>query len=230
MIVPIPDVVRPETVQRVLAQLATTAFTSGLETGGPDSVGIKTNLQIPAHSQTRQELSALVREELLAHVVFQQTAWPLRVSLFHFSRYQTGMHYGEHIDEPIMNRTLQDQFRSDISMTLFLSDPASYQGGELVINTDGVALKFKLPAGHVLLYPATSLHRVEPVTDGERIVVVGWIQSFIRSAERRLILWDMTRALDLIQLTLPKEECVRHPLYITAKKIRANLLRLWYEG
>jgi PKHD-type hydroxylase len=230
MIVPIIDAISKDTLDVIRERLKVAEFVGGSETGGPDAAGIKTNMQVRGNSVVHRELSAYLIKRLLDNPVFQQVAFPLRIGQLHFSKYDRDMFYGDHIDEPVMNRGYPDQFRSDISMTVFLSDADEYDGGELVANTDATPQMYKLNAGSVLLYPSTSLHHVNPVSRGTRMVAVGWVQSFIRHADQRQMLWDVTKLIDTLQVMLAGQQAARHPAYITAKKIRANLVREWYEG
>lgn len=230
MIVPIIDAISKEALDVIHDRLKEAEFVAGSETGGPDAAGIKTNMQVRGNSVVHRELSAYLIKRLLENQAFQQTAFPLKMGQLHFSKYEQGMFYGDHIDEPVMNRGHPDQFRGDISMTVFLNNADEYDGGELVANTDSVPQMHKHNAGSVLLYPSTSLHHVNPVTRGTRMVAVGWIQNFIRDANRRQMLWDVTKLIDTLLVTLADQQVARHPAYIIAKKIRANLVREWYEG
>lgn len=139
-----------------------------------------------------------------------------------FSRYQGGMYYGTHIDNAIMGD--EELMRSDLSLTLFLSDPANYTGGELVIESTQGEQAFKLDAGSMVVYPTTTLHRVEPVTEGERLAAVTWVQSLVRDAHNREILFD----LDTVRDTLSQKSGKTAEFDLLSKSI-ANLLRKWAD-
>ena len=142
-------------------------------------------------------------------------------------RYEPGMAYGDHVDNAIMGRFGPKPMRTDVSFTIFLSDPGEYEGGELVIDSDISPTAFKLPPGHAVIYPTHYLHRVNPVTRGVRQVVVGWVQSLIREPERRQVLLDLQQAMGQLQSTLPGGP--NHPAFVRLHKIYINLQRMWSE-
>lgn len=154
---------------------------------------------------------------LAANELFQAAARPRAVTRLILSRYRVGQTYGTHVDDALMQG-----LRTDVSFSLFLSDPADYAGGALEIEDSFEARQVRLPAGGLFLYPATTLHRVTPVTRGERLAIVGWAQSWIRSAERREVLFDLERAL---RDTHAREG--KSPVFDTLSKTRSNLLRMW---
>ena len=145
---------------------------------------------------------------------------PRHVTPLLFSRYHDGMEYGTHVDDPLMYN-----LRSDVSFTLFLSDPATYTGGELVMETSGGEQAYKLNRGDMIAYPSTTLHRVNPVTSGERMAAVGWSQSYVRDQNQREILWELDVARRAI---FDKEKKSRE--FDIISKAHANLLRMWADG
>jgi PKHD-type hydroxylase len=193
------------------------AFESGKETAGWHAKGIKNNEQ--AGGKTAEAVRHLVETALLNHPVFKAAAQPKQIIRTLISRYKPGMSYGSHVDEPLMGGT-----RTDLSFTLFLSEPHTYDGGALVVEASDGANEVKLPAGSLILYPATTLHRVQEVTRGERLAVVGWVRSFIRNAEDREILFDLENVIASLRST----NADRALLDLTLK-IRANLMRKWVE-
>jgi PKHD-type hydroxylase len=193
------------------------SFELGHQTAGWHAKGVKNNQQ--AIGADSEAVRKMVEAKLNAHPVFKAAAQPRQIIKTLVSRYQAGMSYGSHIDEPLMAG-----IRTDLSFTLFLSDPNSYDGGALVIETSDGANEVKLPAGSMVLYPATTLHHVSEITRGERLAVVGWVRSFIRNAEDRDILFDLENLVVSLQASGADRAVLNHVL-----KIRANLMRKWVE-
>jgi PKHD-type hydroxylase len=189
------------------------AFERGDATAGWHAKAVKNNEQ--AAGTVANAVRDMVEAALLAHPVFKAAALPKQIIRTLVSRYKPGMAYGTHVDDPLMGGT-----RTDLSFTLFLSDPTSYDGGALVIEASDGSNEVKLPAGSLVLYPATTLHHVQKVTRGERLAVVGWVRSFIRSAEDREILFDLENL-----IATQKDRTVLDQLL----KLRANLMRKWVE-
>lgn len=154
--------------------------------------------------------------------MFQTVALPKQVSPIRFSRYEQGMSYGTHVDNAFMGE--DRRLRSDLSLTLFLSNPDTYQGGELVIESAQGEQSFKLPAGAMILYPSTTLHRVETVMEGVRLAAVGWVQSLVRDSNAREVLFDLETARRAIFAKHGKV-----PEFDLISKSYANLLRRWGE-
>ncbi|MBT00013.1 MAG: Fe2+-dependent dioxygenase [Oceanospirillaceae bacterium] len=184
----IKDVLKPEQVEQVLGMLNDDAFVDGKTTAVGMAQSVKTNEQIDA--EKIPGLTDLLSKTVVANRFFRQLAMPRAVSNIMVSRYREGMEYGTHTDAAIM----PSGNRSDISFTLFLTGPDSYEGGELSIETPFGDQQLKLNAGSLILYPTGELHRVMPVTKGERIVVVGWVQSRVRDSRKRQILIDLDTA------------------------------------
>jgi PKHD-type hydroxylase len=154
--------------------------------------------------------------------VFRSAALPAKVADFIFARYQPGMRYGDHVDDPIMGQG--PRFRSDVSMTVFLNGPESYDGGELVIRTPFGDQQVKLAAGHAVVYPSASVHRVAEVTRGERLVALTWIQSFVRDAAQRELLYELDQSRQQLLRSDPESEITKN-----IDRSYVNLLRMWAD-
>jgi len=198
--------------------LAKARFLDGRETAGFAAREVKHNLQTSAADPAVETARQMVRERLLANEVFALAVRPKALSLM-FSRYEPGMRYGSHVDDAIMGG-----MRSDVAFTLFLSEPESYDGGELVIDSAAGEDAIKLAPGALVAYPATSLHRVAEVTRGTRLAAVGWARSFVRDAAQRELLFD----LDSARRTLFAQQGPSREFDLVSKSL-ANLLRMWAE-
>lgn len=206
-------------LREIRAALAQLPFADGTATAGWHARAVKHNLQA-RHPQ----LGARVQQALQAHPLLQAAALPARMREPLFSRCVPGMGYGNHIDDALMGR--QEPLRTDLAVTVFLSDPAAYDGGELVLDGHSGVQAYKLDAGQALLYPATTVHRVEPVVRGERLVAVLWIQSFVRDASQREVLFD----LDTARRQVWEQAGGRAtPTFELLAKSYANLLRAWAQ-
>lgn len=194
------------------------AFEDGGKTAGRHARAVKHNEQA-ASGEERDRLLAAIMERVSANPVFRSAARPAHLTRPLLSRYRPGMDYGTHVDDAIMGG-----LRTDLSWTLFLAPPETYEGGALSIEDMVEARSFRLAAGDMILYPTTALHRVEPVSSGERIAVVGWVQSLVRDQARRDILFDLDRAVE----TVNAQEG-RTPLFERLALTRSNLIRMWAE-
>lgn len=223
MLLLIPDVLDPAQLASVGQYLAQADFAHGKASAGRAAATVKHNLELDREAPRREQLVEAVLGTLLAHPHFQAAAYPARVSTPIFARYTAGMGYGDHVDDPVMGAA-GGRYRSDVALTLFLNAPEAYEGGELVIATAFGEQRVKLPAGHAVLYPASSRHRVETVTDGERLVMVTWLQSQVREAERRALLYDLWRARERLLADAPEAEATRQ-----VDISYVNLLRMWAE-
>jgi PKHD-type hydroxylase len=217
MLLQITDVINSAMIAAVRETVADEAIWSdGRDTAKGRARSAKNNEQALASGPAKGVLETLSRA-ILAHETVASAAQPAAIARIMLSRYREGMEYGAHVDAPYV-----DGVRTDLSFTLFLSDPDSYEGGELVIDSTGAEDAVKLSAGSLVLYPSTSIHRVSKVTRGERLCAVGWIKSRVRSAEDRAALFDLERiGADLAALGAPGE--IRDRL----ANIRNNLLRRW---
>jgi PKHD-type hydroxylase len=219
MMMQIANVLTPEQVKDIVAALAADgeSFSSGKSTAGWHAKGVKNNEQ--SRGSAAQMATAAAREALLKHPVFAAAARPRDFVRILVSRYRPGMAYGSHVDDAIM-----DGKRTDMSFTLFLSEPASYDGGELVIEATGGDTVIKLAPGDMVLYQTTSLHRVEEVTRGERLAIVGWVRSYIRNPEHRELLFDLDQTVAAL-----REIKADRRLLDRVFKVRNTLTRMWAE-
>ena len=200
MMLHIPAVLTPEEVAALRQKLDASNWVDGRETVGAQGAKVKHNRQLPEHSPLSIKLGQLVLNAVRRHPLFFAAALPLRIVPPLFNSYSGGEHYGLHIDGSIREVLNADyRLRTDLSSTLFLSDPDEYHGGELeVMDTYGTH-EVKLPAGDLILYPSTSVHRVEPVTAGARLASFFWTQSMIRDDNRRAMLFDMDSAISSLR-------------------------------
>jgi PKHD-type hydroxylase len=218
MILSIADVLSAADVDAVRAGLAGAAFVDGKATAGWSAKLVKENLQARSSPEI-ERLRALVEARLTEHPVFALATRPKTIIGPQFARYRPGHAYGAHVDDALIGGT-----RTDVSFTLFLCDPASYDGGELVIDTASGEEAFKLPAGSVVTYPATTLHRVTAVTGGERLAAAGWVRSHLRDPAHRELLFDLETA----RRRLFEREGKTVEADLLAK-CAANLMRLWCD-
>jgi PKHD-type hydroxylase len=225
MMLHVPDVLSPAQVREMRAALDATNWIDGRETVGDQGAQVKRNRQLPEQSHVGRELGATVLAALAHNALFFSAALPLRFVPPLFNRYEGGEHYGLHVDGAV--RTLPgggQQLRTDLSCTLFLCDPDDYEGGELeVIDTYG-SHDVKLPAGDLVLYPASSLHRVHPVTRGARVCSFFWLQSMVRNDQQRSMLFELDQNIQKLRGRLG--EC-DETVALTGHY--HNLLRLWSE-
>jgi PKHD-type hydroxylase len=199
MLVQIPALLSAEAVVALRARLADAPWADGGVTAGHQSVQVKTNLQIGPDSADGRELGLIVLRALEHSAAFLSAALPRHVFPPLFNRYDPGMAFGSHIDNAVRQvpGTAQ-RLRTDLSATLFLSDPASYDGGELVIEDSYGSHALKPDAGDLVLYPARSLHRVEPVTRGSRVAAFFWVHSMVKSGDHREMLYDLDRSIQAL--------------------------------
>jgi len=220
MLLQIAQVLPPTLLTECLALAQAGAqFADGKETAGWHAKERKNNLQARPNAALKA-VFARVEKALLAHELVIAAGRPKAIVRLLLSRYEAGMSYGTHVDDAIMSGQ-----RTDMSFTLFLNAPDQYEGGSLVIDEPAGERAFKMEPGAMLLYPSTTLHRVEPVTAGKRLVIVGWIRSFVRDAQEREILFDLER---IIALQRAKQEQDGAALELMLKT-RSNLLRRWAE-
>ncbi|MEM6452331.1 MAG: Fe2+-dependent dioxygenase [Cyanobacteria bacterium P01_D01_bin.105] len=217
MIFTIPEVLSAEAVSSLVEKLEAAEIVAGKTTAGWHAKTVKNNQQL-AHAPAAPLIEEM-RQLLLKHPLFQAAARPKRIHTVRFNRYTNGMNYGRHTDNALMNG-----FRSDLSFTLFLSDPDTYEGGELTVEGLDSEQPYKLPAGSVIVYPSSSLHRVNAVTSGVRWAAIGWVQSQIRSHEQREILFE----LDTVRRSLFSQYGKTNEFDLISKSL-SNLLRQWVE-
>lgn len=225
MIVPIAGLLDAARLARVRSLLAAARFEDGRRTAGWAARGVKDNAQATPEDPATREAAALVREALLENAVFRAAALPRRLRPVMVARYAGAGAYGTHTDDALMGLAEPGgPMRADVSVTVFLAAPEEYAGGELVIEGTGGETAWKLEAGCALAYPATTLHRVAPVTGGERLVAVTWVESLVRDAAAREILFD----LDTARRGVFAEGGDSATFRLLAKS-HANLLRRWAE-
>ncbi|HEX6860946.1 MAG TPA: Fe2+-dependent dioxygenase [Caulobacteraceae bacterium] len=211
----IADVLTAEDVARVREGLAAARFGDGKRTAGGAAKKVKANAQADSSDPKVKALAKFVRDALERHPVFATYARPARWSGVMFSRYGGGDAYGFHVDDAVMSG-----IRTDLSFTLFLSDPDTYEGGALLLDGLDGEREVRLPAGSLALYPSGPLHRVTPVTSGQRLAAVGWIQSLIRRADQREVLFDLSRTRASMADGEPR---------LLLDKAVGNLIRMWGE-
>lgn len=226
MIFILPNLLDATALERIGAVLRGADFVGGMQTGGRAVAQFKRNTEVDIKSKAHATCATIVEEAMRGSNDFRVVAQPHRYGKILFSRYTEGMEYGDHSDNALSR---DGSLRTDISMTVFINDPAEYDGGELVMNTDIRPERYKLPAGHAVVYPSMVLHRVSPVTRGERLVGVTWVQSKVRDPQKRQILVDLAFALSHILDNSPQGQGYLHPQYIRLDKVYNNLLRMWAE-
>lgn len=191
-----------EEAAQALAELSTAPFVDGASTALGAARHQKKNLQLPPEHPTARKWAATLRERLLASEAFARVAWPSHFLNVRFCRYDEGMHYGPHVDLPTMAEAGGRELRTDLSMTCFLTPLADYDGGALVLHDDTGTRKLRGAPGDTVIYPSSLIHHVEPVTRGTRIVGITWIESRIKSAVDRKLLFEMGRALASLEQRL----------------------------
>jgi PKHD-type hydroxylase len=228
MMLAIPDLLDKEGVARVRAIVDAGEWIDGNATSGHQSALAKKNEQLAEDSQAAKEAGRLVLDALGRSPLFIAAALPLKIFPPLFNRYQGGEAFGTHIDNAMrIHRASEFRVRSDLSATLFLEDPDAYRGGELVVEDSAAgANAVKLPAGHLLLYPASSLHRVEPVTEGARVAGFFWVQSMVRDDGARAILFDLDRAIQAV--AADRGQADKEVIRLTG--VYHNLLRRWADS
>jgi PKHD-type hydroxylase len=227
MLIAIPDVFDAAGVTRVRALIDAADWIDGNATSGPQSALAKRNEQLPEDSAAAQEAGGIVLDALGRSALFVAAALPLKVFPPLFNRYAGGQDFGLHIDNAIrMKRGTDFRIRSDLSATLFLADPDTYDGGELVIEDQFGPQSVKLPAGHMVLYPASSLHRVTPVTRGVRTASFFWLQSMVRDDGARRILFDLDQGVQAVAAAQGQGD----PATVRLTGVYHNLLRRWADA
>ena len=226
MLLPIPDILSPEQVARARKIFEEAEWVDGRVTAGHQSARAKDNQQLPEDSGAAHEIGEMILAALSQTPLFITAALPLRVFPPLFNRYRGGQSFGTHVDNAIRQVTgTPHRIRTDLSATLFFAGPEEYDGGELVVEDTYGAHNVKLPAGHLILYPSSSLHHVRPVTRGARIASFFWIQSMVRDDGQRSLLFDLDLAIQRIN-----RESADHPSAVQLTGVYHNLLRRWADA
>jgi len=227
MMLAVPDLLDPAGVARVRGLVDAGEWADGNATSGHQSALAKRNRQLPEESRAAKEAGRLVLDALARSPLFIAAALPLKIFPPLFSRYEGGEAFGAHIDNAVrVHAPSEFRVRSDLAATLFLEEPEAYEGGELVVEDNLGAHSVKLPAGHLLLYPASSLHRVEPVTRGARTSGVFWIQSMVREDSARTILFDLDQSIQAV--AADRGQADKEVIRLTG--VYHNLLRHWADS
>ena len=225
MLLQIPDVLSAEQVAHARRLLEAADWVDGRVTAGHQSARVKHNVQLPERHPVAQEVGNLILEALQANALFVSAALPLHVFPPLFNRYEGGHAFGSHVDNAIRQiRGTHHRIRTDLSATLFFSEPGEYDGGELRVEDTYGAHSVKLPAGHMVLYPSTSLHHVRPVTRGIRTASFFWIQSMVRDDGERALLFDLDQAIQQVNADAPDQ-----PAAVQLTGVYHNLLRRWAD-
>lgn len=225
MMLQIPDVLTPEQVIQCREALEKAHWHDGRQTAGHVAAQAKRNEQLAEDDPLANKMGEFILSQLGASERFVAAALPLKVLPPRFNRYTGGGTYGDHIDNAVFAVPgTPHRIRSDLSATLFLSNPQDYDGGELIIETDFGSQSIKLPAGHLVLYPAKTVHRVMPVTRGTRLAAFFWVQSLVREDDRRAMLLELDDSIRALSLVLPDS-----PQVVKLTGLYHNLLRQWVE-
>jgi PKHD-type hydroxylase len=223
MLLTIPALLNRAQLDKIHELLADAEFVDGRLSAGFAAARVKRNQELRQEPRRMQSLIRILMASLGHNETFRFGALPHRVADPIIARYEPGMTYGDHVDDPIMGSG-GPRFRTDVSMTVFLNPPETYDGGELVIRTSFGERKVKLVAGDAVIYPSSSLHHVAEVTRGERLVALTWVQSYVRDPARRELLYELNVARETLLKEAP--EAVHTAL---VDRSYANLMRMWSE-
>ena len=221
MLITLPELLNPAQVAKIKEIAGGARFVDGKLTAGMAAERVKQNQELESVPEIQQRINRILMASIAHNTTLRSFALPNRMADFIVARYQPGMHYGDHVDDPIMGG---GKFRTDVSMTVFLNPPEDYQGGELVIRTPFGDQRVKLAAGSAVVYPSSSVHHVADVTQGERLVALTWMQSFVRSAEQRELLFELDQAREHLLRTEPDSAHTKG-----VDRSYANLLRMWAD-
>ncbi|HWV12667.1 MAG TPA: Fe2+-dependent dioxygenase [Sphingobium sp.] len=227
MLTVIPDLLETANVERVRALIGAAQWIDGNATSGHQSALAKRNMQLPEDAPEAQQAGQLILEALGRSPLFIAAALPLKIFPPLFNSYEGGQAFGVHVDNAIrVQPGTGFRVRSDLSMTIFLEEPQSYDGGELTVETNFGVQQVKLPAGHAVLYPSSSLHRVEPVTRGRRTASFFWIQSMVRDDAARQMMFDLDSSIQALAVDLGHDNVQ----VIRLTGVYHNLLRRWADA
>lgn len=222
MLLTLTDVLDHDQLQSLWALMAQSELVDGRLSAGKAAERVKQNQEVAQQAPQLGRMSQIVVGSLIRHPRFRNATLFHRVAAPFFARYGVGMAYGAHVDDPVMGTG--ERYRSDISVTLFLNDPASYDGGELAIETPFGTQQIKGEAGSAVIYPSSSLHQILEVTRGERLVAVTWVQSLIREESRRQLLYELGEAREMMMAERPDA-----PETAKVGVAYTNLVRMWAE-
>lgn len=226
MLLHIENILTPQEASDYRSALEAAEWVDGRVTAGYQSAMTKHNLQLPEAHPLARELSTRIVSALERNPLFMGAALPLKVFPPLFNRYEPGQSFGSHVDNAIRQvHATGDRVRTDLSATLFLTNPEDYDGGELMIEDTYGTQSVKLPAGHMVLYPGTSIHHVRPITRGARISSFFWIQSMVREDAQRTILFDLDVAIQRLSVEAPG-----HPSAVQLTGVYHNLIRMWADA
>jgi PKHD-type hydroxylase len=223
MLLTVPNLLNSAQLEKIREVLAGAEFVDGRLTAGFAAARVKHNLELQPDPERLKLLIRIIMASLAHNETFRFGALPHRVADPIVARYEPGMTYGDHVDDPIMGST-GPRFRTDVSMTIFLNPPEAYEGGELTVRTPFGDRLVKLPAGDAVIYPSSSLHKVTEVTAGERLVALTWIQSYVRDAAQRELLYELNLARERLLKDAPGTETTGY-----VDRSYANLLRMWAD-
>lgn len=221
MIVDIPELLNTTELAAIQSVLTQATFIDGKLSAGSNARRHKNNQELQADQDSYSALNNVVMTRLVQHPLYLSATMPRHIASPIYARYHDGMSYGYHVDDPIMG-PINSRYRSDLSITIFLNAPEDYEGGELSIRGMMGEVSIKRPAGHAIIYPSSSLHRVKPVTRGQRLVAVTWLQSHVRDPQQREL---------LLQLHQLRDHLADNPDGLSRLDLcHANLLRMWAEN
>ena len=227
MLIAVPDLLSPAEVADIRAIIDAAEWIDGNATSGHQSALAKHNEQLPEDGDAAKQAGRLILEALGRSPIFFASALPLKIYPPLFNRYGTGQEFDTHVDNAIrLKRGSDFRIRSDLSITVFLEASEDYDGGELLVEDHYGVQRIKLPAGHAVVYPSSSLHRVTPITRGRRVASFFWLQSMVRDAEKRRTLFDLDRAVQRLTGSLGGKD--RSVIELTG--VYHNLLRLWADS
>jgi len=226
MLICVPDVLSKAEVANFRAAMDAVAWEDGRSTAGAQSVMVKKNEQLPPNGEVARRLGETVIKALVANPLFVSAAIPKQIFPPLFNRYGVGQHFGVHVDNAVRGDHLTGaRIRTDLSVTLFQSEPDEYEGGELIVEDYYGSHRVKLPAGHLVLYPASSLHTVTPVTRGARVASFFWLQSMVRDGHARSLIFDLDTAIQGLVGRLGRDD----PEMVRLTGLYHNLIRCWAE-
>jgi PKHD-type hydroxylase len=226
MLVCVPDVLSKQEVAEFRSIMDAATWEDGRSTAGAQSALVKKNEQLPPNGEVARALGQRIVKALTANPLFISAAIPLHIFPPLFNRYGPGHHFGIHVDNAVRGDPLTGlRIRTDMSVTLFLSEPDEYDGAELIVEDYYGSHEVKLPAGHLVLYPASSLHMVAPITRGTRVASFFWLQSMVRDERARAMIFDLDNTIQTLVQRLGRDD----PETVKLSGIYHNLIRYWAE-